>query len=113
MNEDKIKMENLQKNQHGNVTLGTNVLEKLPGQGKARINKTRVTSNSLLVQQLKKNILSVGQIANKGNIIVFSSTTFKVMNELSGKFIIRGYKNRKKLYVFEDWNFHNMRMVQN
>lgn len=29
-----------------------------------------------------------------------------VMNELTAKFIIRGYRNQDKLYVFEDRNSH-------
>jgi len=60
MTRDKSKMKSLRKNHHGNVILGIHVLAKVIGQGKAIINKTRVAFDALLVQGLKKNILSVG-----------------------------------------------------
>lgn len=41
-----------------------------------------------------------------GNIIVFTSTKCKVMNELNWKVITRGYRNLDKLYVFEEQNSH-------
>ena len=59
---DKRKMESLRKNHHGNFILGTDVSGNVLGQGKAIINKTREEVDALLVQGLKKNILSVGQI---------------------------------------------------
>lgn len=59
INGDKSKMESLRKNHHGKVILGTNVSTNVLGQGKDRINKTRATTDPLLVQGLKKNILSV------------------------------------------------------
>ena len=43
---------------------------------------------------------------NKGNIIVFTSTKCKVMNEVTRKVIARGYRNRDKLYVFEEQTSH-------
>jgi len=98
-------MESLTKNHHGNVILGTDISTKFLGQDKAIINKIRAVDD-LLVQGLKQNIISVEKIANKGNIIMFTSTKCKDMNEENGKVIIRGYKNQDKLYVFEDQNSH-------
>ena len=43
--------------------------------------------DALLVQGLKKNILNVGQMEDKGNIVVFTSTKCKVLNEVNGKVI--------------------------
>lgn len=103
---DKSKMESLRKNHHGNVILGTDVSTKVLGHGRAKINKNRVAVDSLLVQGLKNNILSVGQMVVNGNINVFIATKCKVMNEVTGKVIIRGYRNQDKLYVFKDRNSH-------
>lgn len=41
---------------------------------------------------------------DKGNIIVFTSTKCRVMDEESRKFIARGYRNLDKLYVFKELN---------
>ena len=90
-------MDSLKKNHHGNVILGTDVSTKVLGQGKAKINKTRATTDDFLVQGINKNILSVGQMTDKGNIIVFTSTKCKVMNEVTRKVIIRGYRKSKKI----------------
>jgi len=106
MTGDKSKMESLKKIRHGNVILGTNVSSKFLGQGKGKINKTRGESHTLLFQGLKKNILSVGQMEDKRNIIVFTSTKCKVMNGLTRKFIARGYRNPNNLYIFKEWNSH-------
>jgi len=41
-------------------------------------------------------------MADKGNIIVFTSTKCKVMDEETRKFIAKGYRNPDKLYVLEE-----------
>lgn len=45
-------------------------------------------------------------MADKGNIILFTLTKCKVINEVTGKVIITGHINQDKLYVFEDRNSH-------
>jgi len=87
---DKSKMESLKKNQYGKVILGNNSPRKVPRKGRGGVNKHREVVYTLLVQGLKQNIFSVGQMADKGNIIVFTSTKFKVMDEETGKVIARG-----------------------
>eukprot|EP00253_Pinus_taeda_P025650 PITA_25650 len=87
MTGDKSKMESLKKNQYGKVIFGTNVPTKVTRKGKAKINRYIGANGSLLVQGLKKNILSVGQ-----------------MEEETGKVISRGYRNLYKFYVLEEWN---------
>jgi len=46
-------------------------------------------------------------MTDKGNIILFTSIKCKVINEVTGKFIIRGYRNPNKLYVFEEQKSHS------
>ena len=43
-------------------------------------------------------------MANKENVIVFTSTKCKVIDEESGKVIARGYRNPDKLYMLEELN---------
>ena len=102
MTGDKSKMEYLKKNQDGKVILSNDAPTNILGKGRAIINKNRRAVDTLLVQGLKQNLLSVGQMADKGNIIVFTSTKCKVMDEETGEVITRGYKNADKLYVFKD-----------
>jgi len=45
-------------------------------------------------------------MTNKGNIILFTSTTCKVMDEEIRKFIARVYRNPDKLYVSKELNSH-------
>ena len=99
MTGDKSKMESLKKNQDGKVILSNDALANILGKGRAIINKNRRAVDTLLVQGLKQNLLSVGHVADKENIIVFTSTKCKVMDEETGKFIARGYYNADKLYV--------------
>ena len=102
MTGDKSKMESLKKNKDGKVILSNDAPTKVLGKGRAIINKNRKEVDTLLVQGLKQNILSVGQMADKGNVIVFTSTKCKVMDEETREVIARGYKNTDKLYVFKD-----------
>lgn len=81
MTGDKSKMESLKKNQDGKVILSNDAPTKVLGKGRDIINKNRKVVDTLLVQGLKQNILSVGQMADKGNVIVFTSTKCKVKDE--------------------------------
>jgi len=94
-------MEFLTKNQDDKVILSNDAPANILGKGRAIINKNRRSVDTLLVEGLKQNLLSVGQMADKGNIIVFTSTKCKVMDEETGEVIARGYRNADKLYVFK------------
>ena len=72
MTGDNIKMESLKKNQYGKAILSNDAWEKNLEKGRAIIIKNRKVVDTLLVQVLKQNILSVGQMADKGNVIVFT-----------------------------------------
>jgi len=72
MSRDKKKFESLNNNKDGKVIPGNCAPTKVVGKGRAKLNKYMKATNALLVQGLKTNIRSVRQIANKGNIIVFT-----------------------------------------
>jgi len=106
MTRGKSKMKSLRKNQDGKVILGKNAPTKVLGKSRAKINKNRRAIDTLLVQGLKQNVLSVGQTEDKGNVIVFTSTKCKVIDEETRKVIERGYRNSNKLYMFKEMNPH-------
>lgn len=93
---DKSKMKYLKRNQYGKVIISNDAPTKVSGKGRAIIKKNRKASSTLLVQCLKKNVLSVGQMVYKENVIVFTSTKCKVMDEETGKVIERGNINADK-----------------
>jgi len=78
--------------------------QKLREKGRIKLEKHEKAIDALLVQGIKQNILSVGQIANKEHIIVFTSTKCQILDEEIGKVIARGYKNLDKLYVLAEKN---------
>ena len=81
MTGDKSKMKSLKKNQYGKVILGNNAPAKVLGKGRDIIYKHRGVADSLFIQGLNHNILSVGQMENKGNVIVFTSSKCKFIDE--------------------------------
>ena len=99
MTGNKSKMESLKKNQDGKVILSNDAPKKVLGKGRAIINKNIRAVDTLLVQGLKKNISSVGQMEDKISVIVFTSTKCKVMDKETGEFIARGYRNNDKSCV--------------
>ena len=101
---DKNKFVSLKKNKDGKVILENNSPIKVLRKGRAKLNKYIRAVDVLLVQWLKQNILSVGQMEYKGNVDVFTSTKCRVIDEEYGKVIERGYRNPEKLYVFKYFN---------
>lgn len=72
--------------------------------GKVNVNvdiKNTQAINSLLVDGIKNNILIVGQIVDKGNVIVFTSIGCKIIKEDTRKTIAKGCRNADKLYVLK------------
>lgn len=61
-------MESLGKDQYGKVIYRNSSPETFLGKGRDKINKYRRAVDTLLVQVLKQNILSVGQMTDKGNL---------------------------------------------
>jgi len=74
MTRDKDKFEFLKKNKDGKVILENSAPTKVMGKGRIKLEKCTKAADVLLVQGIKKNILNLGQLANKGLIIIFTST---------------------------------------
>ena len=73
MTGDASKFSHLTPKKHGHVTYGDNNKGKILGAGK--VGKTLSTSieNILLVEGLKYNLLSISQLCDKGNRVIFYS----------------------------------------
>lgn len=71
---DNNELNSHKKNKDGKVILGNSAPVKGLGKGNVDIDNNAGSTNVLLVQGLKKNILSVGLIDDKGHTIVFTST---------------------------------------
>ena len=57
----------------GKVTFGNNAKGKVIGIGSIGINGTNFIKDVLLVDGLKHNLLSVSQLCDKGNKVIFTS----------------------------------------
>ena len=96
----KDKFISLKKKKSGKIILGNGSSAKFIGIGNANIDvKNRETTNVQLVWGLKENILSVGQIANNGNVFTLTSSGCKIIEKGTGEFIEKGYWNSDKLYM--------------
>jgi len=78
---DKNKFEYPRNNEDAKVILGNNSLAKVLGKGRTKIDRYKKEADTLFVQGLNKNILCVGKMENKGNLIVFTSSKCKVIDE--------------------------------
>ena len=94
----KNKFVSLKRNKDGKVILGNSAPTKVLGKGRAKLDKHTKVTDALLVQGLKQNILSVGQIVEKGHTIVFTSNKCKVIEEDIREVRAKVYINSDKLY---------------
>jgi len=69
---NKDKFEFVKKNKDGKVILGNSVPAKVMGKGRIKIEKYAKSFDALLFQGIKHNIISVVQMDDKGQIIIFT-----------------------------------------
>jgi hypothetical protein len=71
---DKDKFLTLKKERDGSLSFGNNDSTKIIGRGTIKIgNKDTKAENVLLVEDMKQNILSVSQMCDQGQKLVFDS----------------------------------------
>lgn len=75
------KCESLRKRKSGMVIIGNSAPTKVLRKFRTKIYKYRREVGTLLVQEIKHNILNVGEIMDKGNVNVFKSTKCKVIHK--------------------------------
>ncbi len=74
----------------GSVTFGDNSKGKILGIGSVGKDSSTSIEDILLVQSLKHNLLSISQLCDKGNIVVFKSRKCLVIRESDNEIIMRG-----------------------
>ena len=70
----------IKKKKYGNVTFGDNKAGKIIGIGKIGKDPSNSLENVYLVEGLKFNLLSISQLCDKGNNVIFNSSHCIVQN---------------------------------
>ena len=99
MTGDRDKFLKLQKEKDGSVSFENNDLAKIIGKGTVRIeNKNTKAENSLLVEYMKHNILSVSQMCDQGHKVTFNSQKCEIRKEGSGKLVATTARASSNIY---------------
>ena len=83
------------------VSFGNNTLTLIKGKGSVFLKEKDKAGNVMYFDGLKHNLLSVSQMCDEGNEIVFQSSGC-VVNELDiGETVIKVTRTPKNLYIFK------------
>jgi len=98
MTGDKRKFVSLNKKE-GNVSFGSGSA-KIVGKGTITLtNGKGKDQNSLLVNRLKHNLLSVSQICDQGHNVLFSTKDCEIRNSSSGELVAKGVRTSDNIYI--------------
>ena len=70
---DRSKFLSLETYDGGTVTFGDNMKSEIIAKGKVGRSSSHAIDNVFLVENLKHNLLSISQLCDKGNSIIFTS----------------------------------------
>ena len=100
MTGDKQKFEILKSFEGGSVKFGNNNGAKIMGKGTIQINQGKIKSEEVLfVDGLKHNLLSISQICDKGNDVIFKRKGCEIRKENNGKLVAMGTRTLGNLYT--------------
>jgi hypothetical protein len=106
MSGHKSMFELLTEEKSGNVTFGNNVLAIIRGKGTIVLDEDKngksKEHNMLYVDALKHNFLSVIQMCDQGNNVLFHSRGYKVLDVNTGKEIVKEVRTSGNVYVLEE-----------
>jgi hypothetical protein len=103
MNRDKSKFLPLSERKSGNVTLGNHAPRKIKGKGMVSLSNGKGKAQDVLfVDGMKHNLLSVGQVCDKGCKFVFTSKDCKIQSVNSGQLIAKGIRTKNNVHVLKD-----------
>jgi hypothetical protein len=86
MKGDKDTFLTLKKERDGSISFGNDDSAKIIGRGIVRLgNKNAKEENVLLVEDMKHNLLSVSQMCDQGNTLLFYSEKCQIRKEGSGQ----------------------------
>ena len=97
MTSEKSNFLSLAASDEGSVTFGNGKSETIVGVGKIGESFSYSIDNVYLVDGLQHNLLSVSQLCDKNNLVVFSPKRYLVVNINTGDVVFRG-KRHKNVY---------------
>ncbi|XP_043717711.1 uncharacterized protein LOC122665624 [Telopea speciosissima] len=96
---------NLDKVESGSVRFGNNDWAKIEGKGTVNLDQGRIKSGRVLyVSGLKHNLLSVSQICEQENEVLFTKEGFEIRKTKNGKKVAHGSRTDGNLYVLSESN---------
>ncbi|XP_043710218.1 uncharacterized protein LOC122659136 [Telopea speciosissima] len=103
MTGDKDKFLNLEHVGKGSVRFGNNDGARVEGKGKIRLYNEHISSNNALyVSELKHNILSVSQICDSGNEVLFTKDGCVIKKTKNGKIVAQESRTARNLYALSE-----------
>jgi transposase InsO family protein len=93
MTGDKSKFSLLTPKKNGHVSYGDNNKGKIIGIGTVGKSPNTTIENVLLVEGLKHNLLSISQLCDKGNEVVFDSSKCRVINSCNKQTLFTGQRS--------------------
>ena len=93
MTGDKSNFSLLTPKKHGHVSYGDNNKGKIIGIGTIGKSPNTTIENVLLVEGLKHNLLSISQLCDKGNEVVFDSSKCRVINSFTKQTLFTGQRS--------------------
>ena len=97
MTGDKRSFLSLKNIKGGNVAFGNGKSGEIQGIGKVGSMDTHAIENVYCVNGLQHNLLSVSQICDKGNNVLFTEKKCRVTNSVTGNLVLLG-KRHKNVY---------------
>jgi hypothetical protein len=93
----------LRNERDGSVSFGNDDSTRIIGKGTVIIgNKNTKEKNVLLVEDMKRNLLSVSQMCDQGHKIMFDSQKCEIRKEGSGKLIATTARTSSTIYVLSE-----------
>ena len=84
----------------GKVTFGDNAKVKVVGKGKFGRMPHCFIDDVLLVEGLKHNLLSISQLCDKGNQVIFNTTQCFIINQVDKQIKLVG-KRINYIYIYD------------
>ena len=100
MTGDKSQFAKIELKEGGFVTFGDNAKGKIIGKGKVGKNSFPTIDNVLLVDGLKHNLLSISQLCDMGNKVIFESSHCIIKNEKENKILFLGHRH-ENIYLVD------------
>jgi len=93
----------LKKEKYGSATFGNHNLAKIIGKGIVSLgNKDVVENNVLLIENMKRNFLSVSQMSDQRNTLIFDSKECEISKEGSDKIVATITKSLNNIYTLNE-----------